>query len=101
MTFPVLGKLDVNGDDTAPVFAWLKEKVPGLLGLKRVKWNFEKFLVSPEGEVVGRWASTTKPEGLEGTIIEEIKKAEKKGVLASQLKGKGEGGAGGEQAKLS
>lgn len=100
VTFPVLGKLDVNGDHAAPLFTWLKEKQPGLLGLKRVKWNFEKFLVSAEGDVVGRWASTTKPEGLEKTILEEIEKGSKKGVLASQTKAK-EQSSETEQAKLS
>lgn len=78
----------------------MKEKQPGLLGLKRVKWNFEKFLVSAEGDVVGRWASTTKPEGLEKTILEEIEKGSKKGVLASQTKAK-EQSSETEQAKLS
>lgn len=90
MSFPVLGKLDVNGENAAPVFTWMKEVMPGLMGLKRVKWNFEKFLISADGKVVGRWASTTKPEGLEERIVEEIEKAKKEGTLAS-----------GEQAKLS
>ena len=44
------------------------------MGLKRVKWNFEKFLISADGKVVGRWASTTKPETLEETILKEIEK---------------------------
>ena len=56
------------------MFEWLKKEMPGLMGLKRVKWNFEKFLVSGEGKVVQRWASTAKPETLEGQILEEIKK---------------------------
>ncbi|EZG11576.1 glutathione peroxidase [Trichophyton rubrum] len=81
VTFPVLGKIDVNGDNTAPVFNWLKKEMPGLMGLKRVKWNFEKFLVDAEGKVVGRWASTTKPESLKATILEEIEKAGKKSQL--------------------
>ncbi|DAA74540.1 TPA_exp: Glutathione peroxidase [Trichophyton benhamiae CBS 112371] len=81
VTFPVLGKIDVNGDNTAPVFNWLKKEMPGLMGLKRVKWNFEKFLVDADGKVVGRWASTTKPESLKSTILEEIEKAGKKSQL--------------------
>ena len=92
VSFPVLGKLDVNGEQAAPVYNWLKEEMPGIMGLKRVKWNFEKFLISADGKVVGRWASTSKPEGLEGRIVEEIEKARKEGTLA---------GASGEQAKLS
>ncbi|WEW56825.1 Glutathione peroxidase 2 [Emydomyces testavorans] len=79
VTFPVLGKIDVNGDKAAPVFEWMKKEMPGLMGLKRVKWNFEKFLISADGKVVGRWASTTKPESLEGTILQEIEKADKAG----------------------
>ena len=74
VSFPVLGKLDVNGNETAPVWNWMKEEMPGLMGLKRVKWNFEKFLISADGKVVGRWASTTKPETLEETILKEIEK---------------------------
>lgn len=73
VSFPVLGKVDVNGDSAAPVFEWLKSEKPGLLGLKRVKWNFEKFLVGKDGRVIGRWASTTKPETLKGEIEKAIK----------------------------
>jgi glutathione peroxidase-family protein len=92
VSFPVLGKLDVNGDKVAPVYAWMKDQMSGLLGLRRIKWNFEKFLVSSDGKVVGRWASTTKPETLEDTVLQEIEKGRKNGSLAS---------ASGEQAKLS
>ncbi|KAH0536111.1 glutathione peroxidase gpx1, partial [Trichoglossum hirsutum] len=74
VTFPVLAKSDVNGPNENSVFAWLKPHRPGVLGLKRVKWNFEKFLVSRDGEVVGRWASTVKPETLEGDILRELEK---------------------------
>lgn len=97
VTFPVLGKLDVNGNEAAPVFTWLKEQMPGVMGLKRVKWNFEKFLVSADGKVVARWTSMAKPESLEDPIVKEIEKARKEGTLASPTKG-GEGSA---QAKLS
>lgn len=97
VTFPVLGKLDVNGNEAAPVFTWLKEQMPGVMGLKRVKWNFEKFLVSADGKVVSRWATFTKPEALEEPIVKEIEKAKKEGTLASVQKG----GEGPEQAKLS
>ena len=94
VSFPVLGKLDVNGDQAAPVYSWLKEEKPGIMGLRRIKWNFEKFLISADGKVAGRWASTTKPEQLEDTILKEIEKAKKEGTLASLKKE-------GEQAKLS
>ncbi|KAK4226407.1 thioredoxin-like protein [Podospora fimiseda] len=74
VTFPVLKKVDVNGDNASPLFEWLKAEKPGLLGLKRIKWNFEKFLVGKDGHVKNRWASTTKPESLEAAILEEIAK---------------------------
>ena len=49
VSFPVLGKTEVNGDKAEPVYEWLKAQVPGMLGLKRIKWNFEKFLVGRDG----------------------------------------------------
>lgn len=64
----MLGKVDVNGDKADPVFEWLKTEKPGLMGLKRVKWNFEKFLIGRDGKVLQRWASTTKPEALKADI---------------------------------
>ncbi|KAB8338909.1 hypothetical protein FH972_021851 [Carpinus fangiana] len=69
VSFPVLGKTDVNGDKAEPLYEWLKSEKPGLLGMKRIKWNFEKFLVGRDGKVAGRWASTSKPEGLEKDIL--------------------------------
>jgi len=72
VTFPIFGKIEVNGDNAAPVFEWLKKEKPGLLGLKVVKWNFEKFLVGRDGKVKGRWASTTKPESLEKPILDQL-----------------------------
>lgn len=62
----------MNGDKANPLFEWLKEEKPGLLGMKRVKWNFEKWLVGRDGKVKGRWASTTKPESLEKSILEAL-----------------------------
>jgi glutathione peroxidase-family protein len=82
VSFPVLGKTDVNGDKAEPVFEWMKGEKPGLLGLKRVKWNFEKFLIGRDGKVVQRWGSITKPEGLEKDIVREI---EKGGAVKSEL----------------
>ncbi|KAI1853737.1 hypothetical protein JX265_003930 [Neoarthrinium moseri] len=74
VSFPIFGKLEVNGDNASPLFDWLKNEKPGIMGLKRVKWNFEKFLIGKDGKVKGRWASTTKPESLEAAILEEINK---------------------------
>ena len=52
----------------------MKSSKPGIMGLQRIKWNFEKFLIGRDGQVKGRWASTTKPESLKSTIEEELKK---------------------------
>jgi glutathione peroxidase len=72
VSFPIMGKTDVNGDKANPLFEWLKAEQPGLLGMKRVKWNFEKWLVGKDGKVRGRWASLTKPESLEKPILEAL-----------------------------
>ncbi len=64
VTFPVMAKIDVNGDDADPLFQWLKGQAPGVLGTKAIKWNFTKFLIDRDGQVVGRHAPTTKPEDL-------------------------------------
>jgi len=74
VTFPMLGKTEVNGNSAEPVWEWMKAEKPGLMGLKRIKWNFEKFLIGRDGKVVQRWASTSKPEGLEKEIIAQIEK---------------------------
>ncbi|KAK4506671.1 hypothetical protein PRZ48_000403 [Zasmidium cellare] len=73
VTFPVLGKTDVNGDKAEPVWEWMKEQKPGIMGLKRIKWNFEKFLIGRDGKVKQRWASTSAPDKLKATIEAELK----------------------------
>lgn len=72
VSFPVLGKTEVNGDKAEPLYEWMKSEQPGLLGMKRIKWNFEKFLIGRDGKVKGRWASTTKPESLQSAIEKEL-----------------------------
>ncbi len=67
VTFPMFSKVDVNGDDAHPLFQWLRQEKGGLLGDK-IKWNFTKFLVGRDGQVVKRYAPTTKPESLGGDI---------------------------------
>ena len=64
VTFPVFAKVDVNGADAAPIFQHLKKAQKGVLGTEAIKWNFTKFLVNRDGEVVERYAPTTKPEEL-------------------------------------
>lgn len=61
VTFPVLAKVDVNGKDAAPVYDWLKASAPGILGIEAIKWNFTKFLVGKNGQVLERYAPQTKP----------------------------------------
>ncbi|KAF8520261.1 glutathione peroxidase [Hysterangium stoloniferum] len=68
VTFPLMKKSDVNGDATNDVYKYLKDQKSGLLGLSRIKWNFEKFLVDKEGKVVNRWASTTTPEAIDQEV---------------------------------
>ena len=63
VSFPLLAKLVVNGDGAHPLFAELKQRAPGLLGSRSIKWNFTKFLIDPQGKV-RRFAPTTKPEQL-------------------------------------
>jgi glutathione peroxidase len=64
VSFPVMGKIDVNGDNAAPIYRYLKDEAPGLLGSKGIKWNFTKFLVNRAGKVVKRYPPQAKPEDL-------------------------------------
>ena len=68
VTFPLMAKVDVNGDGATPLYQWMKGEAPGLMGSKSIKWNFTKFLIDREGKVVRRYAPTDKPEGLEKDI---------------------------------
>ena len=70
-TFPLFSKIEVNGAASHPLFTHLKEQAPGVLGSKRIKWNFTKFLVNQQGEVVKRYAPSTKPETI-ATDIETL-----------------------------
>jgi glutathione peroxidase len=68
VTFPLLAKIDVNGDAAAPLYRHLKQAKPGLLGSEAIKWNFTKFLVDRKGNVVARFAPNTEPDALAGDI---------------------------------
>ena len=68
VSFPMMSKIDVNGPTAHPLYQWLSAKAPGLLGSKAIKWNFTKFLVSQDGEVVKRYAPLDKPADLAGDI---------------------------------
>jgi glutathione peroxidase len=68
VSFPLMAKIDVNGPRAAPLYEWLKQEAPGIMGSKRIKWNFTKFLIGRDGQVVRRYAPTEKPEALEKDI---------------------------------
>ena len=72
--FPMFAKVNVNGPDSHPLFQWLRKAKGGLLG-DRIKWNFTKFLIGPDGNVVERYASVTKPEKLKDDIEKVLKRA--------------------------
>jgi glutathione peroxidase len=68
ISFPMFAKIDVNGDTTAPLYRYLKHEKPGLLGTEAIKWNFTKFLVDRNGNVVARYAPNHTPESHEGGV---------------------------------
>lgn len=73
VTFPVLAKIDVNGAKTDPVYQFLKNQAPGLLGTEMIKWNFTKFLISKDGSVLKRYAPTTEPHEIKKDIEAALK----------------------------
>ncbi|MEK8129171.1 glutathione peroxidase [Paenibacillus filicis] len=73
VTFPMFAKVDVNGPTAHPLFQQLSKEAPGLLGSKSIKWNFTKFLVDRDGNVVKRFAPADKPEELEAPLRELLK----------------------------
>jgi glutathione peroxidase len=68
VTFPMMSKVDVNGANAHPLWKWLTAEAPGILGTKAIKWNFTKFLVGRDGQVLKRYAPTDKPEQLASDI---------------------------------
>jgi glutathione peroxidase len=70
VSFPMMAKIDVNGAQADPLFKWLTAEAPGLLGTKAIKWNFTKFLVGKDGQVIKRYAPTDAPDSL-GKDIEK------------------------------
>ena len=68
VSFPMFSKIDVNGDNAHPLYKYLKQAAPGLLGTQGIKWNFTKFLIGKDGSVHERYAPTTKPEELASDI---------------------------------
>jgi len=68
VSFTMFDKIDVNGDNTHPLYAYLKSEATGVLGSKAIKWNFTKFLVNRDGKVIKRYAPTDKPEAIRKDI---------------------------------
>ena len=68
VSFPMMAKVDVNGDAADPLWKWLSAEAPGILGSKSIKWNFTKFLVGKDGKVIKRYAPTDSPASLKGDI---------------------------------
>jgi glutathione peroxidase len=68
VTFPMMTKVEVNGSKAHPLWAWLKNSKKGLLGSESIKWNFTKFLIDRNGQVIARFGPTTEPKALEGAI---------------------------------
>ena len=69
VAFPVMAKIDVNGDTAHPLYQYLKKEAKGILGTEAIKWNFTKFLISKDGKVVDRFAPTDSPDSLEKDIL--------------------------------
>lgn len=72
VTFPLYAKIEVNGKNQHPLYGYLTKEAPGLLGSTKVKWNFTKFLVNRDGEVVKRFATTDKPEAIADWVAAEV-----------------------------
>jgi glutathione peroxidase len=70
VSFPMFSKVEVNGDNAAPLFKFLKQQAPGVMGTEGIKWNFTKFLVDQSGRVLKRYASATKPADIEADILD-------------------------------
>jgi glutathione peroxidase len=69
LSFPLMGKIEVNGPGATRLYQWLKDQAPGVLGTRGIKWNFTKFLIDRQGRVVRRYAPTDKPQALRADIV--------------------------------
>jgi glutathione peroxidase len=72
VTFPMFSKIKVNGNETHPLFKELKKRATGFLGTKSIKWNFTKFLVSPNAKTIKRFSTATEPKKIEKEITEML-----------------------------
>lgn len=69
VSFPMFSKIEVNGEAEHPLYTYLKSQAKGILGTKKIKWNFTKFLVNQNGEVIRRYAPTTKPKDIQKDVV--------------------------------
>jgi glutathione peroxidase len=72
VSFPMMGKIQVNGANAHPLWKWLKGEKPGILGSEAIKWNFTKFLIGKDGQVLKRYAPTDRPEGIDKDIASAL-----------------------------
>ena len=75
VSFQMMGKIDVNGNNAHPLYVWLKEQAPGILGSEGIKWNFTKFLVGRNGQVIKRYAPQDNPESIAKDIEVALEKS--------------------------
>ena len=68
ISFPLMAKVDVNGEGAPPLYRWLKDQARGILGTRKIKWNFTKFLIDRDGKVVRRYGPSVKPEKIEWDV---------------------------------
>ena len=73
VSFPMFSKIEVNGEGEHPLYRFLKSQAPGILGTKKIKWNFTKFLINQNGEVVKRFAPTAKPVDIKKHVVALLK----------------------------
>ncbi len=73
VSFPLFSKIEVNGENSHPLYAWLKSNCPGILGTEAIKWNFTKFLIGKDGLPKARFAPQTTPQDLELEISPLLK----------------------------
>jgi len=75
VTFPMMAKVEVNGAQAHPLWKWITAEAPGILGTKGIKWNFTKFLVGRDGQVIKRYAPNDAPESIRADIEKAISAA--------------------------
>ena len=80
ITFPLFEKIEVNGDNTHPLYKFLKKEATGFMWTKSIKWNFTKFLIDRDGNIITRYGSSTKPASIEEDIVKLLKEFVVKGV---------------------